>query len=222
MVQRYAELKRKKKMELDKDMVYCPRKWCQAPARSDKYPPLSDLSKMTETDDHLPSTQHEFGETLTGTTEPSKEQKDDRLRICEKCAFAFCRICKGGWHGTYQVCYKRDAKELSKEDQASYDYIRKNTSQCPVCYASVQKSAGCNHMSCFQCMSHFCYLCSMWLDPNNPYVHFNRERTPCYQRLWDLYEGDEGEGRVQFVGARQWEAEAFENLAAEAANMNVR
>jgi E3 ubiquitin-protein ligase RNF14 len=63
-------------------------------------------------------------------------------------------------------------------------------------------------MTCFQCRTHFCYLCSMWLDPMNPYKHFNVEGKPCYHRLWDLEEGDEGNGEVQFAGAREYEAMA--------------
>jgi hypothetical protein len=71
-------------------------------------------------------------------------------------------------------------------------------------------------MNCYQCNTHFCYLCSSWLDPQNPYQHFNAPGKPCYQRLWELEEGDDGEGNVQFVGVRGWEAEAIAAAAAEA------
>lgn len=36
-VQRYADLKTKKRLESDKGTIYCPRKWCQGPAKSLKY-----------------------------------------------------------------------------------------------------------------------------------------------------------------------------------------
>jgi hypothetical protein len=71
-------------------------------------------------------------------------------------------------------------------------------------------------MNCYQCGAHFCYLCSSWLDPQNPYQHFNAPGKPCYQRLWELEEGDNGDGDVQFVGVRGWEAEAIAAAAAEA------
>jgi E3 ubiquitin-protein ligase RNF14 len=70
-------------------------------------------------------------------------------------------------------------------------------------------------MSCFQCKTHFCYLCSAWLDSNNPYEHFNKEGQPCYQRLWELEEGDDGNGQVHFDGVRG--AEAAAQRAAQAA-----
>lgn len=72
---------------------------------------------------------------------------------------------------------------------------------------------GCNHMQCFQCNSHFCYLCGAWLDRQNPYQHFNKPGTECYQRLWELEEGDEGQGPEDgrgFAGMRRWEQQAIE------------
>lgn len=52
-----------------------------------------------------------------------------------------------------------------------------------------------------------------WLDGNSPYGHFNKLGTGCFQRLWELEEGDEGQapgdGRG-FVGGRGWEQLAIE------------
>ena len=45
-------------------------------------------------------------------------------------------------------------------------------------------------MICFKCNTHFCYLCTAWLSEDNPYVHFNTAWLPCYQKLWELEEGD--------------------------------
>jgi len=55
-------------------------------------------------------------------------------------------------------------------------------------------------MRCYTCNSHFCYLCSAWLQPQDPYKHFNTEGTDCFQRLWELEEGDEG---VEVPGQRR-------------------
>ena len=62
-------------------------------------------------------------------------------------------------------------------------------------------------MTCFQCRTHFCYLCGAWLDGENPYIHFTNGSSSCYQRLWELEEGDEGQAGG-FEGARRWEQEA--------------
>jgi E3 ubiquitin-protein ligase RNF14 len=218
LVQRYADLKRKKKMELDKTVAYCPRAWCGSPARSSKYPKVTDLAQMTDVDDapdgRAPPPPPPPPPPLEGQakeTAGAKPVVDDRLVVCEneECGFAFCRLCKRSWHGEFLRCGAvgpRDEAELSKEEKASEEYIRRNTSECPSCLCAVQKSRGCNHMTCFQCRTHFCYICGFWLDPDNPYRHFNQKGKGCYNRLWDLEGGDEADGEVDFAGARGWEA----------------
>ncbi|KAK5137084.1 hypothetical protein LTR08_001093 [Meristemomyces frigidus] len=219
MVRRYVEMKRKKKLEADKGTVYCPRTWCQGPAKSRKYPPIpADLSSYGANE---PSSDEdsETDAAPNQTAIPPKRSANltddpaDRLAVCEKCSLAFCRVCYRGWHGEFARCFPRDPNELSAEEKASYDYIRMNTSPCPTCSSPTQKTMGCNHMKCFQCNSHFCYLCGAWLDAGNPYQHFNKEGTGCFQRLWELEEGDEGqvpEDGMGFAGGRGWEQMALD------------
>ncbi|OCK85325.1 RWD-domain-containing protein, partial [Lepidopterella palustris CBS 459.81] len=216
MVQRYVALKRKKKLESDKSTIYCPRTWCQGAARSNKYPKITDITQIVESDDEdeEDETTAEVGETPEDS-KPKGTPHTDRLAICEDCNYAFCRVCHAGWHGEFVRCWPRDASELTQEEQASLNYILAHTSPCPTCSVPCQKTHGCNHMSCFQCKTHFCYLCSSWLNPNNPYEHFNQPEKPCYMRLWELEEGDDGNGEVHFDGIRG--AEAAAQRAARAA-----
>ncbi|KAF2183929.1 RING finger protein-like protein [Zopfia rhizophila CBS 207.26] len=214
MVQRYVELKRKKKLESDKSTVWCPRKWCQGAARSKKYPKVTDITRIEESDTE-PEDENRGEQILEKSTTPQGSTDLDRVAICEDCGYAFCRVCFAGWHGEFVRCWPRDASEISEEEQASMNYILAHTSPCPTCSVPCQKTHGCNHMSCFQCKTHFCYLCSSWLDPGNPYQHFNDPKKSCFERLWELEEGDEGSGQVQFDGIRG--AEAAAQRAAEAA-----
>ncbi|KAF2811801.1 RWD-domain-containing protein [Mytilinidion resinicola] len=217
MVQRYVEMKRKKKLESDKSTIYCPRTWCQGAARSKKYPKITDLSQITESDDEASDDETAVEEKANPgkDAKPKGAPETDRLAICEDCNYAFCRVCMQGWHGEFVRCWPRDASELTEEERASMNYILAHTSPCPTCSVPCQKSHGCNHMSCFQCKTHFCYLCSAWLNADNPYEHFNQEGRPCYQRLWELEEGDDGNGNVHFNGIRG--AEAAAQRAAQAA-----
>ncbi|KAE8151223.1 RING finger protein [Aspergillus avenaceus] len=186
-VQRYVFLKRKKKLEADKSTVYCPRKWCQGAARSKKHPkpadPMVDDIDLSEDDD-------------TGVAfDPQGDEAQlppmaDRVAICEDCNYAFCCVCKKGWHGELVRCFPRREAELSAEEKATEEYLRMYTSSCPTCNAPCQKRLGCNHMICFKCSTHFCYLCSSWLSEDNPYRHFNDGSSSCYNRLWDLEGGD--------------------------------
>ena len=214
---RYVEMKRKKRLESDKNTIYCPRDHCKHPARSSKYPPVpANLADYPDSD-----SDSEDAAKAKSSGDASYDP-NDRLAVCEnpKCRLAFCRVCYKSWHGPYERCHPRDPTELSAEEKASYDYIAANTSPCPYCNAATSKTMGCNHMRCYQCNTHFCYLCGAWLDADNPYQHFNKPGSPCYQRLWDMEGGDNGEGN-QFLGARHWEQMA-RDVAREADEADAR
>lgn len=207
-VKRFAEIKRKKKIEADPTVVFCPRKWCQGAMRTTKYPKISNVADMDESD-------VELDQPAEAPKKSAEEEKfwgapnTDRLVVCEDCNLAFCKVCLKPWHGDFVRCITRDKKELTEEDQASLNYILKNTSPCPTCSVPCQKSHGCNHMTCFQCKTHFCYLCGSWLDAGNPYKHFNDRRfKQCYQRLMDGVMGDNADGQIQFGGRRGAEQQA--------------
>ncbi|KAK0638671.1 RWD domain-containing protein, partial [Cercophora newfieldiana] len=195
MVKRYVTLKYKNELESDKNTIYCPRSWCNGAARSKKHKKPEGLELAEASDDE------EDGETEESNVGPDgkpKPYKEDRLAICEDCSFAFCSRCLQSWHGEFFLCVPPNRKkELTAEELASAEYIRLHSTPCPTCAVPAQKTHGCNHMICFRCNTHFCYLCSAWLDPQNPYRHFNVQPngkvTSCYNRLWEL-EGGDGEG----------------------------
>jgi E3 ubiquitin-protein ligase RNF14 len=223
-VERYAKIKRKKKIESDPTIIYCPRKWCQGAMRTEKYPKITDVTQMDDSD-----SEPEEDEQAQQGTDSGPEKRAigvrgmERLAVCEDCNLAFCIVCLASWHGDFIRCEPRDKTNLTEEDQASLNFILKNTSPCPYCSVPCQKSFGCNHMTCAQCESHFCYLCGAWLNPDHPYAHYNDPKNKnCFQRLMDGAEGDEGD--VQFGGRRGaeqaaefWEQEAMRIQLAELA-----
>ena len=190
-VQRYIKLKKKKRLESDRTTVYCPRQWCQGPARTSN-------SKQDQ------------GEETVMAEEPQTYDRNspqerlpppaERLAICEDCNFAFCKVCKASWHGEYFVCFPRSQFELTAEEKASEDYMKLHTQPCPTCDARAQKTHGCNHMICVKCDTHFCYLCGAYLNKANPYEHYNTVKSSCYMRLWELEGGDDGEFGHGFGG----------------------
>ncbi|KAL8708154.1 MAG: hypothetical protein Q9220_006915 [cf. Caloplaca sp. 1 TL-2023] len=199
VVQRYVDLKRKKALESDRMTVYCPRQWCQGPARSKKTEAL-DRNLELESDDEnpvQPDTAPTSNDDSLGHISPG-----ERLAVCTDCTFAFCKICKAGWHGEFLICDPKRKGELNEEEKASEEYIKLHTSSCPTCNAKCQKTHGCNHMICFKCSTHFCYLCTSWLDASNPYQHFNNPQKPCFLRLWELEAGDGDDVDRGFAGGR--------------------
>ena len=185
-VQRYATLKRKKKYEADPTTVYCPRTWCQGPART-KASEAAEASLTKKEGIDLG-----VGATKSNSTNPNCLPPADRLAICQDCRFAFCQVCKASWHGEHKWCSPHNKGELTAEEKASEEYMKLRCTPCPTCTARCQKTMGCNHMICPKCESHFCYLCSSWLNPGNPYEHFNNKKSHCYMRLWELEDGDDG------------------------------
>ena len=112
-VRRYTTLQRKRKHDSDPTTVYCPRTWCQAPART----------QVAE--EHQQEMRH-------GTGHIPREQ---RLAICEDCDFAFCLHCERSWHGALVWCSKRSS-EMSDEELASQEYMRAYSINCPTCVSS--------------------------------------------------------------------------------------
>ncbi|KAI8823707.1 uncharacterized protein EV422DRAFT_618516 [Fimicolochytrium jonesii] len=76
------------------------------------------------------------------------------------------------------------------------------TQSCPNCSLAVEKSEGCNHMTCNICRTHFCYVCGVKLNAFNPYAHFNDPASRCFRALFDRAEGGAGLG--------EWEQDAGE------------
>ncbi|KDN43490.1 hypothetical protein RSAG8_06079, partial [Rhizoctonia solani AG-8 WAC10335] len=73
---------------------------------------------------------------------------------------------------------------------------KERTMACPRCETRVEKSEGCNHMTCVRCAAHFCFRCGTKLRAESPYTHFSQPGS-CYGKLfdvdassWDPNEGD--------------------------------
>ncbi|KAF4431434.1 hypothetical protein FACUT_8630 [Fusarium acutatum] len=215
IVKRYVTLKYKTELESDKNTIYCPRQWCNGAARSKRHkkPEGLEFAETSDAESGKEEEEQKEQEQEGGSAKSGKRKnketfsKADLLAICEDCGFAFCGQCYQSWHGEFVRCApRRDKGELSEEEKASLEYLQLHTSPCPTCNAPAQKTHGCNHMICSRCDTHFCYLCSSWLDPVNPYQHYNQlaggKVTSCYMRLWELEGGDGDDVGLGFVGGR--------------------
>ena len=204
-VQRYVNMKLKKRLEADRNTIYCPRPWCKAPARSKrvaKYDtknlediPSDSSSDSEDGEEHQQQAQHQPAARHPPPNPPATTAPPERLTICSKCTMAFCRTCLKSWHGDFLNCRPMPS-DPTADDLASHEFIRKHTSGCPICTTLCQKTRGCNHMICPTCGTHFCYLCGLWLEKTEPYAHFGVRGGSCYMKLWEFEEGAEGEGFV--------------------------
>uniref|UniRef100_A0A060TCM5 RBR-type E3 ubiquitin transferase n=1 Tax=Blastobotrys adeninivorans TaxID=409370 RepID=A0A060TCM5_BLAAD len=79
-----------------------------------------------------------------------------------------------------------------ENDKAFREYMEKqNNRRCPKCYTPIEKSMGCNKMTCAICHTFFCFICLDILSQDNPYRHYGDPRSGCYQRLFEGMESNE-------------------------------
>ncbi|KAG7830341.1 hypothetical protein KL920_001979 [Ogataea angusta] len=57
--------------------------------------------------------------------------------------------------------------------------------RCPSCSLLIQRSDGCNKMTCSRCRTYFCNLCGETLSRTDPYSHYNNPMNECFRRLFD-------------------------------------
>ena len=149
------------------------------------------------------------------------KEEDSNMSQCPRCRFAFCILCKRAWHGvspcrllpsdlkelraTYEALDDDGKRTLEKQygkkklEQAfqeldSSTWMEVNAKQCPNCNSNIQKTDGCNKMTCTQCRCHFCWLCDAKLPQHDPYGHFRidgkgNQKNPCVGRLFEGLRG---------------------------------
>ncbi|KAI0651634.1 RWD-domain-containing protein [Trametes meyenii] len=74
-----------------------------------------------------------------------------------------------------------------EQERAFHEWLERSTgTPCPGCDLRVEKSAGCNHMTCIKCGMHYCYRCGVRLDGRHPYKHFSTPGLRCFSKLFDV------------------------------------
>lgn len=83
------------------------------------------------------------------------------------------------------------------EEKANAEWIDEHSTGCPSCGVRVEKSVGCNHMTCQRCQAHFCFRCGTSLK-GNPDAHFQAP-GPCFNRLFDFDPRSQGGDGLDMV-----------------------
>ncbi|XP_008331071.1 E3 ubiquitin-protein ligase RNF14 [Cynoglossus semilaevis] len=149
---------------------------------------------------------------------PVMVEPDTTMGICAACQYAFCTLCKLGYHGVspckisadelrhlrddYLSATAQEQKFMEQrfgkrviqkavEESFSRDWLEENCKSCPRCGTNIQKVDGCNKMTCTTCKQYFCWLCLGALSKVNPYGHFNDSRSPCYNQLFQGVDVDD-------------------------------
>ncbi|KAF8971578.1 hypothetical protein BDZ97DRAFT_1787188 [Flammula alnicola] len=192
-LQRWRWLKEKRNIERDPTVVHCPVAVCQAPVSKpndvDTESGWSRLRQCPRCDftfcafcrrtwhgplDKCPIAQYEY---LALEYLAADEGSDERAKL--------------EWR--YGKANIRRLVATYEEEKANLDWLTSSTMMCPGCQCYVEKTMGCNHMTCWKCSQHFCYRCGQRLNPDQPYAHFSNPGIPCFNQLFDVIDVDEND-----------------------------
>ena len=101
----------------------------------------------------------------------AKDSRRINTVICPKCESSFCLGCGEVPHRP-AAC--DDFADWNQIFGSSSFWIRKNAKPCPGCTVPIEKSMGCNHMTCEQCKTQFCWLCLTKLQAHSEAHTCNR------------------------------------------------
>jgi len=82
---------------------------------------------------------------------------DDEQRCttqCPKCEKSYCSACLTPHEQSISCDHAKNQLDSTTR------WLHKNTKRCPSCKAHIQRSVGCDHMTCKNCRYEFCYNCN--------------------------------------------------------------
>ncbi|GFU33438.1 ATP-dependent RNA helicase DEAH12, chloroplastic [Nephila pilipes] len=85
---------------------------------------------------------------------------DGKVFNCPACDNSVCTKCQELYH--YGMSCSLNKLSKGDEDYSLKMWIEedsKGRKMCPNCSSPIEKNGGCNHMTCWKCKSHMCWLC---------------------------------------------------------------
>ena len=84
---------------------------------------------------------------------------DGRRHRCGVCLADICTSCHMQYHSGLTCAMFKSEKQVEGHLKNWMMKDPSNRKNCPKCKTPIEKRGGCNHMVCFQCKSHMCWLC---------------------------------------------------------------
>ncbi|KAI0082237.1 hypothetical protein K474DRAFT_1688223 [Panus rudis PR-1116 ss-1] len=185
-VRRWKWLRQKRAVERDPTIVHCPVSFCQTPV-----PMSKDVERDTSWERlrECPECGFSFCAYCKRTWHGPHSQCP--LAVTDALTLKYIELPEGSpervaMERRYGRANLQRLVAQYEEDKANQEWLKAQTTACPSCEVRVEKSHGCNHMTCLRCRHHFCYRCGEKISAQNPYTHFNIPGTPCYSKLFDV------------------------------------
>ncbi|XP_058591133.1 E3 ubiquitin-protein ligase RNF217 isoform X2 [Panthera onca] len=78
---------------------------------------------------------------------------------CPTCQFVWCFKCHSPWHEGVSCKEYKKGDKLLRHWASEIEHGQRNAQKCPKCKIHIQRTEGCDHMTCSQCNTNFCYRC---------------------------------------------------------------
>ncbi|KAM9840617.1 E3 ubiquitin-protein ligase RNF217 [Aulostomus maculatus] len=89
---------------------------------------------------------------------PNRSEHKYKIQ-CSNCQFVWCFKCHAPWHNGLKCRDYRKGDKLLRSWASVIEHGQRNAQKCPQCKIHIQRTEGCDHMTCTQCNTNFCYRC---------------------------------------------------------------
>ncbi|KAM9339167.1 E3 ubiquitin-protein ligase RNF217 [Symphorus nematophorus] len=120
-----------------------------------KYRYFLELSQLDSSTKPCPQCSH-----FTSLKEHNPNRSEHKYKIqCSNCQFVWCFKCHAPWHNGIKCRDYRKGDKLLRSWASVIEHGQRNAQKCPQCKIHIQRTEGCDHMTCTQCNTNFCYRC---------------------------------------------------------------
>uniref|UniRef100_A0A668A9Q0 E3 ubiquitin-protein ligase RNF217 n=1 Tax=Myripristis murdjan TaxID=586833 RepID=A0A668A9Q0_9TELE len=120
-----------------------------------KYRYFVELSQLDTSTKPCPQCSH-----FTSLKTHNANRTEHKYKIqCSKCQFVWCFKCHAPWHNGLKCREYRRGDKLLRNWASVIEHGQRNAQKCPQCKIHIQRTEGCDHMTCMQCNTNFCYRC---------------------------------------------------------------
>uniref|UniRef100_A0A3B5ANT7 RBR-type E3 ubiquitin transferase n=1 Tax=Stegastes partitus TaxID=144197 RepID=A0A3B5ANT7_9TELE len=97
---------------------------------------------------------------FTSLKSHGQNRSEHKYKIqCSSCQFVWCFKCHAPWHNGLKCRDYRKGDKLLRTWASVIEHGQRNAQKCPECKIHIQRTEGCDHMTCTQCNTNFCYRC---------------------------------------------------------------
>ncbi|KJA22746.1 hypothetical protein HYPSUDRAFT_201842 [Hypholoma sublateritium FD-334 SS-4] len=105
------------------------------------------------------------------------------LLQCPSCYSTICPSCDGEAHEGMTCEERRIQQDPAEQERLNDELAREHGfKKCPSCSVLIEKTEGCNHMTC-RCGAHICWICLSIHTPATIYYHLNNAHGGIYNEL---------------------------------------